>query len=137
MIRRKCFLKHMFDRAIMTKTDLLLLAVSCGAAVLFALFLTLFCGEGSRVRILCDGRLTGEYSLHEDREIPIRQEKGNNLLIIRDGEAWIEEADCPDGLCIRQGRISRTGESILCLPHELVITIAGKKDADAVDGMAG
>ena len=121
-------MKHMFDHAIMTKTDLLLLAVSCGAAVLFALFLTLFSG---------DGRLTGEYSLHEDREIPIRQEKGNNLLIIRDGEAWIEEADCPDGLCIRQGRISRTGESILCLPHELVITIAGKKDADAVDGMAG
>ena len=41
MIRRKCFLKHMFDRAIMTKADLLLLAVSCGAAVLFALLLAL------------------------------------------------------------------------------------------------
>ena len=95
-------MKHMFDRAIMTKADLLLLAVSCGAAVLFALLLALFGRGGERVRILYDGRLTGEYSLHEDRQIPLHTEKGENLLVIRDGEAWIEEADCPDGLCIRQ-----------------------------------
>lgn len=137
MIRRKCFLKHMFDRAIMTKADLLLLAVSCGAAVLFALLLALFGRGGERVRILSDGRLTGEYSLHEDRQILLHTEKGENLLVIRDGEAWIGEADCPDGLCVRQGRISRVGESVLCLPHELAVVIAGTGEEDAVDGMTG
>ncbi|HJA94400.1 MAG TPA: NusG domain II-containing protein [Candidatus Eisenbergiella merdipullorum] len=131
-------MKHMFDRAIMTKADLLLLAAVLGAAFLFALFLVLLGRKGNSVEVVCDGRILGEYSLTEDRRVPIRVENGENLLVIQDGQAWVEEADCPDGLCIRQGRISRVGESIICLPHRLAITITGGQGTeDGVDAVAG
>lgn len=129
-------MKHMFCRAIMTKADILLLAAALSAALLFGLFLVLGGREGSTVRVVCAGSLLGEYPLWEDRELPLELEKGTNLLVIRNGQVWVEDADCPDRLCVRQGRISRAGESIICLPHELVITVQGDAE-DAVDGMAG
>ena len=130
-------MKRMFDRAIMTKADLLLLAAALCAALLFVLYLSFAGREGSRVRVVCAGSLQGEYSLQEDREIALSLENGTNLLIIRNGQVWMEEADCPDGLCIRQGAVSRVGESIICLPHELVVTVEGEDGGDGLDGVAG
>ena len=38
------------------------------------------------------------------------------------------EADCGDQVCVRRGWASKNGETIVCLPHKLVIEIV------AVDG---
>ena len=48
---------------------------------------------------------------------------GSNILIIRDGCAWLEDADCPDKLCVRQGKIQLDGQCITCLPNKLTATI--------------
>ena len=71
----------------------------------------------------------------ENREIAIHGlEGGINRLIIENGRAWIAEADCPDGLCVKQGMISQKGQSVICLPHKLVVVIEGGETAkiDAV-----
>lgn len=34
---------------------------------------------------------------------------GQNHLVIQDGCARIEEADCPDKLCVKQGTVSKVG----------------------------
>ena len=51
-------------------------------------------------------------------------------------EARIEEADCPDKLCVRHPRIHFTGEVITCLPNKLTVTIEGgeSNDVDLVVG---
>ena len=128
-------MKRMFDRVIMTKADMALIAVILAAAAAVFLFLFLFSEEGSIVVISRGGEEIGRYSLQEDSRIPLSDEEGENLLIIEDGTAWMEEADCPDGLCVRQGKISRSGEIIICLPHELVVTIEGhqEQEENAVD----
>ena len=33
------------------------------------------------------------------------------------------DADCPDKLCVRQGKIHRNGETITCLPNKLTVTV--------------
>jgi hypothetical protein len=38
----------------------------------------------------------------------------------------VEEASCPDGLCKSMGRISMSGQSIICLPNKVVIEILDK-----------
>ena len=35
----------------------------------------------------------------------------------------MKEANCPDKLCIHQGKISKNGETIVCLPHGLIVEI--------------
>lgn len=89
---------------------------------------------GAVVVVLQDGAEIGRYPLAEERELLIEGSYGQNLLVIQNGKAFIEEADCPDGLCVKQKEISRQGESLICLPHRLVVTVEGapENDVDAV-----
>ncbi len=103
------------------------------AAVLAGCFL-LFREPAGRVVISAGGKTYAEYSLSEDREIEIGK---TNILVIKDGTAKMLSADCPDQLCVRQTAISRSGETIICLPNEVVVTIEGGGDGNETDVIAG
>lgn len=119
------------------KWDMSLIAV-----VLFAVVIVWGLTEGflrktaDSVQVLQDGELTGTYPLLEDDTIviPEKEGEGYNLLMISGGKAFLSDADCPDKLCVKQGSISRNGESIICLPHKLVVRITAKEESglDAV-----
>ena len=51
-----------------------------------------------------------------------------NRLVSRDGKVFVETATCPDGICVSHRAIFRNGESIICLPHSVVITVTTKTD---------
>ena len=90
---------------------------------------------GACVRVTVDGSVYGTYALGEEQEIPIVQDGvTTNVLTIRDGRADMTEADCPDKLCISQGKISRSGQTIICLPNKTMVTIKGGKSE--YDGVA-
>lgn len=79
-----------------------------------------------------DGVVEERLPLSEDTRLLLKDASGNeNLLVIEGGSVRLEDADCPDRLCVRQGAISRSGESIICLPHKLVITIEGRAETDS------
>ena len=61
------------------------------------------------------------YSLSEDGEYPIGD--GSNVLKIEDGKAYMLYADCPDGWCKHQGKVSLSGERITCLPNRVMIIV--------------
>lgn len=77
--------------------------------------------EGSEVRVMVEGKEIGVYSLSRDGEFSLNG--GTNALIIKDGKAYMADADCPDKLCVRQGKIHRNGETITCLPNKLTVTV--------------
>lgn len=110
------------------KNDLIFIAAILVSVALLALVLFLR-GEGCTVRVELDGRVIGSYSLALDREVEILSGEGGeekNLLVIRDGKAYVSYATCPDGLCTGHRPIFRVGESIVCLPHGVVITVIGE-----------
>ena len=86
---------------------------------------------GQTVEITQNGNVIAEYSLLQNGEYPLLD--GKNILIIENGEAYLREADCPDKVCVKTGRISHVGESIICLPNRLAITVRGDSDPDAPD----
>lgn len=64
----------------------------------------------------------------------IKDKFGKNTVIVRDNSIAIIDADCPDKVCIQPGFISKPGDSIVCLPHQLMIEIKGKaEDEDQLD----
>ena len=85
--------------------------------------------EGSVV-VFQNGQEIGSYMLDEDNIYIIPYGEEYNLLMISNGEAYVSDADCPDGLCIRQRAISKGGESIICLPHKLVIQVVSKEESE-------
>lgn len=87
---------------------------------------------GAYVAISVDGESRGSYPLSEDRRIRIDSSEGYNIIEISGGQVSVSEADCPNGDCMRYGRISKTGQIILCLPHRLAITIISEGGPDAI-----
>ena len=91
--------------------------------------------DGGAVIVEQAGRETARYALSEDRTVRIEGEGGYNLPVIRGGEAWLSEADCPNLLCVKTGKIRYAGQSIVCLPHKLTVRIVG--GASALDAVTG
>ena len=56
---------------------------------------------------------------------------GSNIVTIENGGVTMTDADCPDKLCVKTGRISKTGETIVCLPHRVVVEIIGAAADDS------
>lgn len=114
--------------------SILLLTVILIAGALFLYQRLGKSGQISCSEIYQDGSLIATYDLKEDQTIPVQYGDGYNLIQIEDGQVTVTDADCPDQLCCRQHAISRDGESIICLPHKLVIRIRSTQDGapDAV-----
>lgn len=111
-------------KGILSRKDVLLVIAILSAAIL--LYFVLGApgqAEGGQIRVVADGQEYGTYSLGEDRVIEIVQDCGRNVIHIEGGYAWMEEADCPDGYCMRQGRIHQVKQSVICLPHRLVVEV--------------
>lgn len=76
------------------------------------------------VEVTVDSRVVATYDLKKDVDTVIEgYGGGTNHLIIEDGTVRIEEATCPDKVCIHQGRISMTGDIIVCLPNRVIARI--------------
>lgn len=96
--------------------------------LLLSLLLFLVTGnrdEGANVRVRVDGADGGVYSLSKDGTYSLNG--GSNILVIENGKAMMYDADCPDKLCVRQGKIHRSGETITCLPNRLTVTVEDEK----------
>lgn len=111
------------------KRDLLLLAGLLAAAALLFAGREFFAGRPAvMVSVWVDGAETMTLDLNQDDDIVIENGNGQtNHLIIEDGKAFLTEASCPDKLCVRQGAISETGQTIACAPNRVSITIVGTK----------
>ena len=79
--------------------------------------------DGAAVKIEIDGRTVGEYPLDLDGEYTLNG--GTNVLKIEDGRAYMIHSDCPDHTCERTGKISYAGQTIVCLPNKVSVTVIG------------
>lgn len=88
--------------------------------------------EGNaRVIVEREGEMIGNYPLADEERLTFTDDRGRkNVMAIRGGQVSMEEADCPDKLCVKHKPIDRNGESIICLPHKLVIRIEGGEEEE-------
>lgn len=108
------------------RNDLILITV-----IVFVVLVSFFCfhlskKEGGYVLVNIDGEVYAEYPIDRDVEKNIVTKYGENKLIIKNGKVYVTQADCPDKICVGHRAISKTGESIVCLPHKLVVTVEEK-----------
>lgn len=90
--------------------------------------------KGSYVAVIQEGEETHWFSLEEDQEFRIELKTGEyNLLCIEDGKAYMKNADCPDQICVHHQAISNVGETIVCLPHKVVLKVIADDGSQEID----
>lgn len=118
------------------KGDVIFIAVLLLLATLLGLVLLLTRKPGDTVIVTVDGEHYATFSLSEPLRHEIRTgENGEqiNVLVIEDGQAFVQHASCPDGICAAHRAISYNRQSIVCLPHRVVITVHRQSTADQPD----
>ncbi len=122
----------------MKKADFIIIAVvlAVAGALLFFLY-AVNDNYGACVQIEVDGKVTETLPIDTDTtKVIVSENGGENTLVIKDGSAKMTQADCPDGICVSHKSINRNGESIICLPHKVVVTVIDKNDSDEIDAVA-
>ena len=118
------------------RNDILFVVVLLVVAAAGILYLFVFRDSGNVVKVTVDGKLYGEYSLLQNTTEDIYtgdDGSSHNRLVIKDGKAYMETASCPDGICVAHRPIFRNGESIVCLPNRVVITVITDDGDDSHD----
>ncbi|MCC8150960.1 MAG: NusG domain II-containing protein [Lachnospiraceae bacterium] len=100
-------------------------------------YMTAGADPGNQVRITVNGEEYGVYDLEQDQEIPIEIDgEVANTLVIKDGEADMIEADCPDQICVNTAAISVKNETIVCLPNKVVVEVIESEAESELDVIA-
>jgi len=122
-------MKHMKIRE--HKIDLILICSAIIIGVIISLIYFTSQRAGDLVIVKLDNRIIRTYSLNVDMtEIIEVDGQAYNTITISDGVVYVSDANCPDKLCMNMGQISSIGQSIVCLPHKLVVTVEGDKDSE-------
>ncbi|MGN0733760.1 MAG: NusG domain II-containing protein [Emergencia sp.] len=118
---------------VIKKADIILFIVLVAASLAVTAAALSGGDEGERVRISVDGKTYGVYSLYEDRTVEIKQDKSINKITIKDGHVQMSDSTCRNQVCVDTGEISRTSQSIVCLPNKVMVEIVGgEANLDAV-----
>ncbi|MDZ7548506.1 NusG domain II-containing protein, partial [Clostridium perfringens] len=64
--------------------------------------------------------------------IELKTKEGLNIIKIKDDKIGIIEADCADKVCMNPEYIDKAGQSLVCLPHKVMIEIKGKSEDDII-----
>ena len=116
------------------RNDIILAVVMILVAAAGFLWYNLAKEEGGAVMLIQDGKEVQSFSLNDEVEYLIETEDDSyNLLVIRGGQAFMKEASCPDQICVNHRPVSNVGETIVCLPNEVVIKVIEKNSQSEID----
>ena len=97
-------------------------------------------GERTVAQISVDGEVVRTVDLSAvtgEQTFLIETRAGNNTIAVRPGGICVIDADCPDGVCVKQGWLEGGAVPIVCLPHRLVISLTAGGSDDALDAVSG
>ena len=70
-------------------------------------------------------------SLGEDATVTVTGSLGTNIIEVANGCVRCLESDCSNQTCVKQGWVSGRGQTVVCLPHKLIVQVVADP-ADAV-----
>ena len=123
----------------MTRADkIAAAAVLLLALVVYMLFtFALFTDSAEYAVITVDGQEFGRYRLADIkgvREIRVETNFGANIVECTQSAVWVKEADCPDKIDVKTGKITKPNQMLVCIPNRMTVRLTGGRQA--VDGVA-
>jgi len=122
----------------MKKGDIFLIILMLAAALLWFGKDYLWPDSANKLAVITvDGEVYATLPLsagNEHSEIPVKLPGNNYVHIINEkDQIWVEDSSCPDKVCVKTGKISKTGQSVVCLPNKTMVHIEGPEKSDVDD----
>ncbi len=90
--------------------------------------------NGNQALVYYENDLILKIDLSQDNEYDVNGYNGNVHIIVKDNKIKVDEENSPKHICSKQGFISSSNETIVCLPNKIVIKIASIQGLDTVIG---
>lgn len=113
------------------------IAIICVAVIVIISYITvnlLRNDEADTVVIYVDGKIEKKLDLNKNQEYKVDVDNGYNIVRIKDKKVRIKESDCGNQTCVNMGTISKDGQTLICLPHKVEVTIVSddKSELDVI-----
>ena len=108
------------------KPDVIVIAAVLLVALVSLLLIFVLRKPGGVAVVEVDGEVVGEYPLYQNGVYPLNG--GTNVLVIENGVAYLSYSNCPDHTGERTGKIRFVGQTIVCLPNKLSVTVKGEAE---------
>ena len=114
------------------KGDIAVIAVILIVAAAFYFF-TVSDSDKLEAVITVDGEIIETIELDAEKEKRLISLKTNPEVIIavENGAIYFEESGCDNKLCVLCGKLTKKGDTAVCLPAKTVVTVKGA-DVDAM-----
>ena len=118
----------------MNKHDIFLIIVICTLSLFcFTLFNLNQQKENLNALVYYDNELVLTIDLSKEEQL--YEVKGYNVIVsikAGNGRIKVEDEESPLHLCSKQGYISKSYETIVCLPNKIYIELDGKNNIDVI-----
>ena len=84
--------------------------------------------KGDMLVVEQDGKVIKKLPMDEDIEYRVDYGGHYNIIVIKDGRAYVKEADCQDQICTHMHPIEKEGQTIICLPNRLYLELESHRD---------
>lgn len=113
------------------RADIILIVLLATLGIMLTGFIYLPSKEsGKQLEIRRNGEVVMKLSLSQNIEKTVTDTNGNvNTFYIKDGAVTMSSSNCGDKTCVHTGSIDKAGQSIVCLPHRLVLFITAEDDS--------
>lgn len=103
------------------------LVILAAMVLVVYLFLALWSSsKGTSLIIRSGGKIVAETDLSQNRDFEIHGPLGDTLIRIENHRVHVARDPSPRQYCVKQGWLSRAGETALCLPNQVSVELKGE-----------
>ena len=118
-----------------TKTNkfdiILIVSIICISSI-FIIINKINSKQGKYANVYYDSKLVKKIDLSINKTYNVKGYNGNVKIVVKDKKIKVDSEISPLHLCSKQGYISKSYETIICLPNKIVIEIDSNKEIDTV-----
>lgn len=117
---------------IMNKNDIKLTVILLLIVVCIFIFINVTKKEGSMAEVYYEDELLLTIDLNIDGEYTVDGDLGDVVLEVMDKKIRVKEENSPKNICSKEGFISDSSRTLICLPNKIIVKILGENDIDGV-----
>lgn len=116
----------------MNRNDIRLVIILLCIVCLIFVFIYINKKDGSVAEVYYEDELILSIDLNMDGEYVVEGELGDVVLEVNNNRIRVKSENSPKNICSKEGYISDSSRTLICLPNKIIVKIVGDSEIDGV-----